>query len=170
MLKKSIEETKGLDVAKGQRYTVGQWMDVWYEYYAQIKVRPSHKTYEGYIKDHVEPSTGSIPLVAQYTSSCLIQMERSFYPPRNSTCLMTIFLKSLVVTSKSLEKLSQFVCEGSADIILNQLIKSVQDYVWGCERLCGNSVNGLHDDPCRAPPQKRWDLMRRKVSVKPRCL
>ena len=50
-LKKAIEEAKGLDVAKGQKYTVGQWMDVWYEYYAQIKVRPSsHKTYEGYIK------------------------------------------------------------------------------------------------------------------------
>ena len=62
-LKKAIEETKGLDVAKGQRYTVGQWMDVWYEYYAQIKVRPSsHKTYEGYIKNHIKPSVGNIPL------------------------------------------------------------------------------------------------------------
>ncbi len=62
-LKKAIEETKGLDVAKGQRYTVGQWMDVWYEYYAQIKVRPSsHKTYEGYIKNHIKPSIGNIPL------------------------------------------------------------------------------------------------------------
>ena len=62
-LKKAIEEAKGLDVAKGQKYTVGQWMDVWYEYYAQIKVRPSsHKTYEGYIKNHIKPSIGNIPL------------------------------------------------------------------------------------------------------------
>ena len=62
-LKKAIEETKGLDVAKGQRYTVGQWMDVWYEYYAKIKVRPSsHKTYEGYIKNHIKPHIGNIPL------------------------------------------------------------------------------------------------------------
>ena len=62
-LKKAIEETKGLDVAKGQRYTVGQWMDVWYKYYAQIKLRPSsHKTYEGYIKNHIKPNIGNIPL------------------------------------------------------------------------------------------------------------
>ena len=62
-LKKAIEEAKGLDVAKAESYTVGQWMDVWYEYYAKIKVRPSsHKTYEGYIKNHIKPSIGSIPL------------------------------------------------------------------------------------------------------------
>lgn len=62
-LKKAIEEAKGLDVAKAESYTVGQWMDVWYEYYAKIKVRPSsHKTYEGYIKNHIKPSIGNIPL------------------------------------------------------------------------------------------------------------
>ena len=62
-LKKAIEETKGLNIVKAESYTVGQWMDVWYEYYAQIKVRPSsHKTYEGYIKNHIKPSVGNIPL------------------------------------------------------------------------------------------------------------
>lgn len=62
-LKKAIGEAKGLDVAKAESYTVGQWMDVWYEYYAKIKVRPSsHKTYEGYIKNHIKPSIGNIPL------------------------------------------------------------------------------------------------------------
>ena len=62
-LKKAIEEAKSLDVAKAESYTVGQWMDVWYEYYAKIKVRPSsHKTYEGYIKNHIKPHIGNIPL------------------------------------------------------------------------------------------------------------
>ena len=62
-LKKAVEETKGLNIAKAESYTVGQWMDVWYEYYAKIKVRPSsHKTYEGYIKNHIKPSIGNIPL------------------------------------------------------------------------------------------------------------
>ncbi len=62
-LKKAIEETKGLDIAKAESYTVGQWMDVWYEYYAKIKVRvSSHKTYEGYIKNHIKPNIGNIPL------------------------------------------------------------------------------------------------------------
>ena len=36
-LKVAIEQRKGLDVARGQQYTLGQWMGVWYEYYAQIK-------------------------------------------------------------------------------------------------------------------------------------
>ncbi|MFR0838942.1 MAG: hypothetical protein ACLSHA_10405 [Neglectibacter timonensis] len=45
-LKQAIEENKGLDVVKAGRYTVGQWMDVWFENYAKIKVRPSsHQTY-----------------------------------------------------------------------------------------------------------------------------
>lgn len=62
-LKKAIEETKGLDIAKAESYTVGQWMDVWYEYYAKIKVRASsHKTYEGYIKNHIKPNIGNLPL------------------------------------------------------------------------------------------------------------
>ena len=62
-LKAAIGEAQGLDAAKTGKYTVGQWMDVWYEYYAQIKVRPSsHKTYEGYIKNHIKPSVGNIPL------------------------------------------------------------------------------------------------------------
>lgn len=62
-LAKAIEETKGLDVAKAESYTVGQWMDVWFEYYAKVKVHPSsHKTYQGYIKNHVKPNIGSIPL------------------------------------------------------------------------------------------------------------
>ena len=47
-LKQAIEEAKGLDTAKVGRYTVGQWMEVWFEHYAKIKVRPSsHQTYRG---------------------------------------------------------------------------------------------------------------------------
>lgn len=50
-------------LAKAESYTVGQWMNVWFEYYAKIKVRASsHKTYEGYIKNHIKPNVGSIPL------------------------------------------------------------------------------------------------------------
>lgn len=45
-LKAAIGEAQGLDAAKTGKYTVGQWMDVWYENYAKIKVRPSsHQTY-----------------------------------------------------------------------------------------------------------------------------
>ena len=56
-LKQAIEEAKGLDTAKVGRYTVGQWMEVWFEDYAKIKVRPSsHQTYV------VTSTTTSIPI------------------------------------------------------------------------------------------------------------
>ena len=38
-------------------------MDVWYENYATVKVRASsHKTYRGYIKNHIKPTIGDILL------------------------------------------------------------------------------------------------------------
>ena len=44
-LKKAIEETAGLDVIKAEKYALGQWMDIWFENYAKVKVRPSsHQT------------------------------------------------------------------------------------------------------------------------------
>lgn len=62
-LKQAIEEAKGLDATKAGQYTVGQWMDVWFEHYAKVKVRPSsHQTYRGYIENHIKPNIGTIPL------------------------------------------------------------------------------------------------------------
>ena len=62
-LKAAIEEAKGLDTAKVGRYAVGQWMEVWFEHYAKVKVRPSsHQTYRGYIDNHIKPNIGKIPL------------------------------------------------------------------------------------------------------------
>ena len=62
-LKQAIEEAKGLDAAKVGRYSVGQWMEVWFEHYAKVKVRPSsHQTYRGYIDNHIKPSIGKIQL------------------------------------------------------------------------------------------------------------
>ena len=62
-LKQAIEEAKGLDASKAGRYTVGEWMEVWFEHYAKVKVRPSsHQTYRGYIDNHIKPNIGKIPL------------------------------------------------------------------------------------------------------------
>ena len=62
-LKAAIEETKNLDVTKTGKYTVGTWMDEWFENYAKVKVRPSsHQTYRGYIDNHIKPNIGKIPL------------------------------------------------------------------------------------------------------------
>ena len=62
-LKKAIGDSGKLDFAKTGKYTVGQWMDIWFENYAKLKVRPSsHQTYEGYIKNHIKPNIGDIPI------------------------------------------------------------------------------------------------------------
>ncbi len=62
-LKKALVDSRRLDLAKQGKYTVGTWMDVWFENVAKIKVRPSsHQTYKGYIDNHIKPSIGKIPL------------------------------------------------------------------------------------------------------------
>ena len=62
-LKQAIEEAKRVDPVKAKKYTVGEWMDVWFENYAKVKVRPSsHQTYRGYIDNHIKPNIGKIPL------------------------------------------------------------------------------------------------------------
>ena len=62
-LKQAIGETQALDITKAGKYTVGEWMEVWFQDYAKIKVRPSsHQTYQGYIQNHIRPNIGDIPL------------------------------------------------------------------------------------------------------------
>ena len=52
-----------MDVTKAGKYTVGTWMDEWFENYAKIKARPSsHQTYRGYINNHIKPDIGEVPL------------------------------------------------------------------------------------------------------------
>ncbi len=62
-LKKALADSQRLDLAKQGKYTVGTWMDAWFENVAKIKVRPSsHQTYRGYIDNHIKPNIGNIPL------------------------------------------------------------------------------------------------------------
>lgn len=62
-LRKAIDDSKQLDFTKEGKYTVGQWMDEWFEAYAKVKVRPSsHQTYKGYIENHIKPNIGDIPI------------------------------------------------------------------------------------------------------------
>lgn len=62
-LKKALADSQKLDLAKQGKYTVGTWMDAWFENVAKIKVRPSsHQTYKGYIDNHIKPNIGSISL------------------------------------------------------------------------------------------------------------
>lgn len=40
-LKRAAERAKAIDSVKPKKYTVGKWMDEWFENYAKVKVRPS---------------------------------------------------------------------------------------------------------------------------------
>ena len=62
-LKRAIADAQKLDFSRAGKYTVGQWMDIWFENYAKVKIRPSsHQTYKGYIECHIKPRIGDIPL------------------------------------------------------------------------------------------------------------
>ena len=62
-LAKALVEAGQVDFTKSGQYTVGTWMDTWFENVAKIKVRPSsHQTYKGYIDNHIKPNIGNIPL------------------------------------------------------------------------------------------------------------
>ena len=62
-LRTAIENSKRLDYTRTGKYTVGQWMNEWFEAYAKVKVRPSsHQTYKGYIENHIKPNIGDIPI------------------------------------------------------------------------------------------------------------
>ena len=62
-LKTALENCGKLDYTKTGQYTVGTWLDVWFENVAQIKARASsHQTYKGYIEHHIKPYIGNIPL------------------------------------------------------------------------------------------------------------
>ena len=62
-LKKALVEAGQVDFAQSGKYTVGAWMDEWFENVAKIKVRPSsHQTYKGYIDNHIKPNIGNVPL------------------------------------------------------------------------------------------------------------
>ena len=76
-LRRALEETRGLDIVKAGQYTVGQWLDTWFDNYARLKVRPSsHQTYRGYIDHHIKPYIGSIPL-SKLTSLELQQLYKT---------------------------------------------------------------------------------------------
>ena len=77
-LKKAIEENVGIDYGRAKTYTVGSWLEVWMENYAKIKLRPStFKTSQGFLKNHIKPQIGGIPL-AELTS---LDLQRCLQAP-----------------------------------------------------------------------------------------
>ena len=127
-LKKAIENSKQLDYTKEGKYTVGQWLDEWFEAYAKVKVRPSsHQTYKGYIENHIKPDIGDIP-IEKLTS---LQLQK-FYKK-----LLTEGRVPRIESEKQPKGLSAKTVRN-----INQVISSAMDMAVKHKLILSNPTNG----------------------------
>ena len=62
-LKRAIEDAQGMDVGRAEDYTVGKWVETWYEIYSKPYIRENtQKYYRRFIDRHVLPMIGDIKL------------------------------------------------------------------------------------------------------------
>ena len=62
-LKTAISESQRLDISKSGNYTVASWVRIWYEVYAEPRIRPNTKEYyTNYIENHIILGIGNIML------------------------------------------------------------------------------------------------------------
>lgn len=62
-LQRAIELAGELDIVRSEEYTVGEWVQTWYEVYARPNIRPSTASYyKGFIDHHILPAFGGIKL------------------------------------------------------------------------------------------------------------
>ena len=127
-LKAAIEANMNLDIVKAEQYTVGQWMDVWFENCAKIKVRPSsHQTYRGYIDNHIKPNIGSVPL----SKLSSLDLQKLYKKLLNGGRVERIESK------KQAKGLSAKTVRN-----INQVISSAMDFAKDQKLIAGNPTNG----------------------------
>ena len=127
-LKAAIEANMNLDIVKAEQYTVGQWMDVWFENCAKIKVRPSsHQTYRGYIDNHIKPNIGSVPL----SKLSSLDLQKLYKKLRNGGRVERIESK------KQAKGLSAKTVRN-----INQVISSAMDFAKDQKLIASNPTNG----------------------------
>jgi len=62
-LRQAIESAQGLDVGKADDYTVGRWVETWYELYSRPNIREStQRYYRRFIDRHILPMLGDTKL------------------------------------------------------------------------------------------------------------
>ena len=62
-LKEAIEKSGRVDMIRADRYTLGQWVTLWYDVYCKPNLRPSTaRYYQMFIDKHVVPKLGKIKL------------------------------------------------------------------------------------------------------------
>jgi len=62
-LKQAIAEAEKLDMSRAKSYALGAWIKLWYEVYAEPRLREKTKDYYlNYIDNHIVPELGNTPL------------------------------------------------------------------------------------------------------------
>ena len=62
-LKQAIAEAEKLDMSRAKSYTLGAWIKLWYEVYAEPRLREKTKDYYlNYIDNHIIPELGDVKL------------------------------------------------------------------------------------------------------------
>ena len=62
-LKQSIADAAKLDMSRAKSYTLASWIKLWYEVYAEPRLREKTKDYyRNYIDNHIIPELGDTPL------------------------------------------------------------------------------------------------------------
>ena len=62
-LKQAIAEAEKLDMSRTKSYALGAWIKLWYEVYAEPRLREKTKDYYlNYIDNHIVPELGNTPL------------------------------------------------------------------------------------------------------------
>ena len=129
-LKQAIEEAKQVDPVKAKQYTVGEWMDVWFENYAKVKsmaarlepmgefgrnilTRPPEPVKRGKIYEYDQTPADLVLAMAEIQG----RAERSLPPPR-SAFQSIVQHEPYPVESKAREILSRLRTHGVTRFLL----------------------------------------------------
>ena len=118
-LKQAISASQQLDMNRAKNYTVESWIKLWYETYAEPRLREKTKSYyRNYMDNHIIPGLGKIPLEKLTT----IQIQK-FYNDLQKNGRVQRY-KHIELTDKGL---SVRVVRGIHTLLSNCLEQAVQE-------------------------------------------
>ena len=130
MVKQAIEEAKHVDPVRSKQYTIGEWMDIWFENYAKVKsmaarlepmgefgrnilTRPPEPVKRGKIYEYDQTPADLVLAMAEIQG----RAERSLPPPR-SAFQSIVQHEPYPVESKAREILSRLRTHGVTRFLL----------------------------------------------------
>ena len=144
-LKQAIAEAEKLDMSRAKSYTLGAWIKLWYEVYAEPRLREKTKHYYlNYIDNHIIPELGNTPLEKLTT----IQIQKFYNDLQKSGRIQRythIKLKDKGLSTRVVRGihtllnncLEQAVGQIRADLVLRQYLHLALFQLWQAAALGG---------------------------------